>query len=196
MRNPQGGFLFIVKYKKECPVLDGTVLITADLHGSIDALHRVFERVRTDGARHLIIAGDLCPTDDPAFKILLSQAPSLTLVRGNCDSTYAFSRSRIPYPPRLVQLSWQGRTLLVNHGDFFFEPSHYALKSGDIIISGHTHLPLLEIHASGIVYINGGSPAQGRSRWGKTYALLKEDEASIHRVSDGSRCFSLALTDR
>lgn len=99
MRNPQGGFLFIVKYKKECPVLDGTVLITADLHGSIDALHRVFERVRTDGARHLIIAGDLCPTDDPAFKILLSQAPSLTLVRGNCDSTYAFSRSRIPYPP-------------------------------------------------------------------------------------------------
>ncbi len=182
--------------KEECSVLDGTVLITADLHGSIEALHAVIERVKTDGARHLIIAGDLCPADDPNFKILLSQAPSLTLVRGNCDSTYAFSRSRLTFPPRLVQRSWQGRTLLIHHGDFFFEPSRYGLKSGDIVISGHTHVPLLEIDPSGIVHINGGSPALGRSRWGKTYALLKDDGASIHRISDGSRCFSLALTDR
>ncbi len=177
-------------------MLDDTVLITADLHGSLEALHAVIERAAVDGAGHLIIAGDLCPGDDPAFKILLSQAPSLTVVRGNCDSTYAFSRSGLTYPPRLAQRAWRGRTLLVSHGDFFFEPSHYGLKSGDIVISGHTHVPLLEIDTHGILHINGGSPAMARSRWGRTYALLRSDEASIHRVSDGSRCFSLALTER
>jgi len=188
-------FYFIPR-EKECSVLDGTVLITADLHGSLGALQAVVEHVRADGARHLIIAGDLCPGDDPEFRILLSRLPSLTMVRGNCDSTYAYSRSGLTYPPRLLRHSWQNRTLLVSHGDFFFEPAQYGLKSGDIVITGHTHVPLLEIDASGILTINGGSPALGRSRWGRTYALLTEKEASIHHISDGSLCFSLPLIER
>ncbi|MCK9547566.1 MAG: metallophosphoesterase family protein [Sphaerochaeta sp.] len=181
---------------EEGGVLDGTVLITADLHGSVDALRAVVERSRIEEASHLIIAGDLCPGDDPNFKVLLSQAPPLTVVRGNCDSSYAFSRSQITYPPRLLQRRWQDRTIMVTHGDLFFEPAHYGLGRGDILITGHTHVPLLEIDASGVLQINGGSPALTRSRWGKTYALLRSHKASIHRVGDGSCCFSLALIDR
>lgn len=176
--------------------LDGTVLITGDLHGSIPALEAVIERTVNEGARHLIIAGDLCPGDNPLFSRLLSEAPRPILVRGNCDSTYAFSRAGINYPPRILQLSYQGRTILLTHGDLYVDPLHFGLGRGDIVISGHTHVPLLEYDGSLILHINGGSPALPRSRWGETYALLYEETASVHRTSDGSCCFSVALIER
>lgn len=176
--------------------LDGTVLITGDLHGSLPAFRAIIERSADEGAHHLIIAGDLCPGDDPRFSHLLGEAPKPFLVRGNCDSTYAFSQAGIIYPPRILQLSYEGRTILLTHGDLSFDPLHFGLARGDIVISGHTHVPLLEFDGSGILYINGGSPALPRSRWGETYARVREGTASVHRVSDGSCCFSVALIRR
>lgn len=176
--------------------LDGTVLITGDLHGSIPAFRAVIDRTIDEGAHHLIIAGDLCPGDDPLFSRLLSEAPRPFMVRGNCDTTYAYSRAQIAYPPRILQLSWQGRTILLTHGDLPVDPLLYGLGRGDIVISGHTHIPLLEFDRSAILHVNGGSPAFPRSRWRETYALLTTETASIHRVSDGSRCFSVDLKER
>lgn len=176
--------------------LDGTVLITSDLHGSTPAFEAIIDRATDEGARHLIIAGDLCPSDDPLFARLLSEAPRPFMVRGNCDSTYDYSRAHITYPPHTLLLSWQGLRVLVTHGDRYVEALQFGLEDGDILISGHTHVPLLAYDQSGILHINGGSPARPRSRWGATYALLREGVASIHRVSDGSRCFSLPLIVR
>ena len=162
-------------------MLDGTVLITADLHGSIDALQGT-ERGEPMG--HTIT--HLRPPMTPLSLLPKPVTDAGTRVR----PTYAFS-SRIPTPTPVQPLA--GRTPQ-NHGDFFFE---LPLRPEEQTSSSADHpCTTLEIDASGIISINGGSPAHGRSRWGKTYALLKEDEASIHRVSDGSRCFSLTLTDR
>lgn len=173
-----------------------TVLITADLHGSTAALEAILRRCEAEGASSLIIAGDLCPPDDPLFASLLQQAPSPLIVRGNCDSSYAFSRARLPLPPRILSTTIFGRTVVITHGDLEVDFGPWSLTTGDIIVVGHTHVPGLYLDEAQILTINSGSPVLPRSAFGPTYARLDATEASIHRLGDGSRCLSIALSER
>lgn len=162
-----------------------TFLLSSDIHGSIPALTQLLERAEEHQAQAILIAGDLCPSDDPRLSYLLQNASNIILVRGNCDSSYAFSQAGLPLPPINRTIAWGPRTILLTHGDRFPSPYGLSLKSGDIFVSGHTHHPKIQMDSEGILRINPGSPAFPRTTLGPTYAVLDGDGVSLRNVVDG-----------
>ncbi|MFA7127720.1 MAG: metallophosphoesterase, partial [Sphaerochaeta sp.] len=77
-----------------------TLLFSSDLHGSLPALKLLIVKATKIQAKALLIAGDLCPPDNPAFFLTYSNSEiPIILVRGNCDSAYDFDLAHIPLPP-------------------------------------------------------------------------------------------------
>ncbi|NCC63591.1 MAG: metallophosphoesterase [Spirochaetia bacterium] len=164
--------------------MDSSLLLCSDIHGSFSALELLLARAEEHQAQAIVIAGDLCPSEDLRMSILLKNASKVILVRGNCDNSYAFSQAQLTYPPIIQTLAWEGRTVLITHGDRF--PSSYSLplKKGDVFVSGHTHQPKIQMNEEGILHINPGSAAFPRTPLGPTYAVLESTQVSIRSLED------------
>lgn len=172
------------------------LLIASDIHGSIEDLDHTLEAARKHRVKALLIAGDICPTDNPLFSQLLRSEIPTHVVRGNCDHQWGFSRANIPLPPLMITHQWRGRTVFMTHGDREFDLQALGVQPGDIIVTGHTHVPHLDIDTDQVIWLNPGSVSQGRSRWGATYALLDHRGATIYRLKNDSICFSLSISER
>lgn len=145
-------------------------LIVSDVHSSPDAVKKIIKIKYQLSCDAVINCGDLCPVTEDDIAL----SSSFLSVSGNCDRYYS-----LPFDlPLKRQFLFSGRTVTVTHGDRYVY-SDFDLKSGDIFISGHTHIPLLEKTGSGIILINPGSAARPRSKEGKTVAVLSEAEAEI-----------------
>jgi putative phosphoesterase len=161
-----------------------TYLITSDIHGSVRVLERVLEKARAFKADAILIAGDLCPPENPLFSALLRQEIPVHSVRGNCDSSYEFSNASLSLPPLVWRTVWKGRELVMTHGDRFPSPYGLDLKKGDIFLCGHTHVPKVQMNAEGILTINPGSPTYPRTSLGPSYAIMDAEGVSIRAFDD------------
>lgn len=161
-----------------------TLILASDIHGSSFALRLLAGRAKQHQAQKILIAGDLCPPESLEFKTLLREEAETLLVRGNCDSSYAFSNAGINLPPLVQRLKWGEKTLVMTHGDRFPSPYGLDMESGDIFISGHTHIPHVVRQEDGILTINPGSTTFPRTPLGPTYALLFEEGVSIRSLDD------------
>ncbi len=73
-------------------------------------------------------------------------------VRGNCDTEVDQMVLEFPVLSEQVFLCIDKIEMLAVHGHKPFPP----VKSGTVVLSGHTHIPKLE-EANGITYMNPGS---------------------------------------
>ena len=148
-------------------------LITSDIHGSssgIELIKKAAEHFRTEG---IISAGDQCP--DGINSAFFS---SMIAVRGNCDRFYDYDG--LSFPPRTREIEIYGRRVVITHGDAMPD---FTLNKGDILISGHTHVPDLHME-DGVYFCNPGSPSRPRSSLGPTAALLSEDGLRLFSLLD------------
>ncbi|MGE4583591.1 MAG: YfcE family phosphodiesterase [Sphaerochaeta sp.] len=159
-------------------------LITGDIHGDHRILHMLQSRARQVHAQAILIAGDLTPTEDPVFRELFSQDPPSILVKGNCDTSYSFDQAGITLPPLIQRFQWEGREVVMTHGDRYPSPYGLHMHPGDIFISAHTHVPRIYLNEEGILLINPGSPTYPRSTLGATYAVLETQKASVYRLQE------------
>jgi hypothetical protein len=166
--------------------MSSTLLLCSDIHGSFSALNLLVKRSEEHQAQAILIAGDLCPSEDLRMSMLLKNANNVILVRGNCDSSYAFSQAQLTYPPINQTIAWEGRTILLTHGDRFPSPFSLPLQKGDIFISGHTHHPKIQLNNEGILHINPGSPTFPRTPLGPTYAVLDNTSVSLRSLDDAA----------
>ena len=160
-----------------CIYMLGLVLDWLESKGGIPGMELVSaaaRHFRTDG---IISAGDQCP--DPLHAAFYS---SLIAVRGNCDRFYEYGS--LPFPPVSRELQLYGHRVIITHGDRL-SPDDFDLRSGDIFISGHTHVPMLS-QEDGVVFCNPGSPSRPRSSSGPTAALLSEDGLLLFSLMDFS----------
>lgn len=165
---------------KEC------YLVISDLHGSdegIDLVKKAIEMYKPIG---VLSAGDQCP--DP-FEPLYS---TLIAVRGNCDSFYLYDS--IPFPPLFREISIFGKRCIMTHGDRYCYDD-FDMNSGDVFISGHTHVPMLK-KKNGIYLFNPGSPSRPRSSFCATAGLFFTDSLEVVSLLDFSVISALAFSDR
>ncbi|NLZ77371.1 MAG: YfcE family phosphodiesterase [Spirochaetales bacterium] len=161
------------------------LLITADIHGSTEALKELVDIAESRRVERVLVAGDLCPREDPVFASLLSRLPGLVLVRGNSDISRQYARTHIHLPPLVRTLTYLGRPITLTHGHV-----DVPYTVGGIVISGHTHIPHLEEDRKGTLWLNPGSPSRPRSSSGATYALIDKAGVRIHRLGDHSPLLS------
>ena len=127
-----------------------TYLILSDSHGRPDRISEAIRRVKPDG---ILFAGD--GLRDFTHCDLKSSCP-LWAVRGNCDwMTAPLILNGTALTPETEEfLVLDGVRILLTHGHAYGVKgglgtaiAHAARRDADVLIFGHTHIPL-ELHVS------------------------------------------------
>ena len=149
------------------------ILVASDTHLSVDRLIKVTELEKPDKVFHL---GDSLGKVEQVEAIC--EVP-VTAVRGNCDSD-------ISMPSEVIEEIGNHKALLT-HGHYYGvgydvedldELIDAAKAKGcDIVMYGHTHVPLLSRGYKGMTILNPGSISSPRQPSRKcTYAIIEVDD--------------------
>ena len=183
------------------------LMIASDLHGSAPACRKLLDIFAASGAERLILLGDLLyhgprnnlpeGYDPKAVIAMLSEyADRLFCVRGNCDTEV--DQMVLPFPilAETALLFVDGRTWFAAHG-------HRAganptakdlpkLPAGSVMLTGHTHIPVLETNENGILLLNPGSVSIPKGGFAPSYATY-EDGSFVVVSLDGEILLETAL---
>lgn len=158
-------------------------MFASDIHGSAYYCRKTLEAYRQSGAERLILLGDILyhgPRNElPAeyapkqvFAMLNEYKDQICAVRGNCDSEVDQMVLEFPMMADYALLSLNGRTFYATHGHVYNEDVLPPMRPGDILIHGHTHLPVAE--TMGDCYLlNPGSTSLPKDGNPNSYGILE-----------------------
>lgn len=150
------------------------IFIISDIHGSIYYLDKALECFIKEKADYILILGDILyhgprnpiPKDyNPklvADKLNLYKNKIIAL-RGNCDSEVDQMLLNFPILSDFTNLFLGDKRIFATHGHLF-KQDKLSIDNDDILIFGHTHLPLAEkkdifmFNPGSITFPKGGNP--------------------------------------
>lgn len=158
------------------------LVIASDIHGSAYYCRELTEAYRREQADKLILLGDILyhgPRNDlpreyapkEVIAILNPMKEEILCVRGNCDTEVDQMVLKFPIMADYGFLYDRGRMIFLTHGHVFNEGNLPMLKRGDILLHGHTHVPVCREHED-YIYMNPGSvsiPKEGSRHGYMTY---------------------------
>jgi len=168
-------------------------LFASDIHGSAYYMHKLMEAYKRNRASRLILLGDLLyhgPRNDlpreynpkKTYALLNSLKESIICVRGNCDTEVDQMVLDFPILSDYSSLFLEelgDKMIYLSHGHLKQPP----LKKGDILVSGHTHIPLAT-QEDGLFLVNPGSVAIPKGGYPPTYSLYEDRTFSILDFDD------------
>lgn len=148
-------------------------LIASDIHGSAACAAQLSAAFQRESADRLLLLGDLLyhgPRNDlpegyapkEAAASLNGNPSRILAVRGNCDADVDQLLLDFPIGAAYAAVEAGGRLLYLIHS----EKDAPALPAGDVVLSGHTHIPGCETR-DGVLFLNPGSvslPKNGSPR--------------------------------
>lgn len=143
--------------------------VISDTHG----LLRPEAEAALRGVEHIVHAGDVGSAE--IVPQLARMAP-VTAIRGNIDGA-----SWASVLPETATVTLAGRRIHVLHdrAELAFDP---AADGVAVVISGHSHRPMIE-RVGGVLYLNPGSAGRRRFSLPVTVAMLElSDEAVEARI--------------
>ncbi|MBE5787630.1 MAG: phosphodiesterase [Clostridiales bacterium] len=158
-------------------------MIASDLHGSAHFCRELLEAYRRERADRLILLGDVLyhgPRNDlpleynpkAVIELLNPLSDSILCVRGNCDSEVDQMVLSFPIMADYALLPLEKRLIFITHGHKYHADALPPLHKGDILLHGHTHVPVCRRHG-GIVYMNPGSAAIPKEGSSPGYMILE-----------------------
>ena len=158
------------------------LMIASDLHGDAACTKALLDRFVESGADRLILLGDLLyhgPRNDlpdgyapkKVIELLSPFADKLLCVRGNCDTEV--DQMVLPFP-MLADYAWisvDGLRIFATHGHHFNTQTPPPLGEGDILLHGHTHVPVAIPFGKSNLYLNPGSTSIPKEGSQKGYLL-------------------------
>ncbi len=185
-------FYIIRNYKNEVKM---RVLIASDIHGSEYRAKELYDIWKNENIDQVILLGDLLyhgPRNDlpPFYKpkgvipLLSEMKDSIIAVRGNCDAEV--DQMVLPF-----NISDMTRTLTINGKKIFLHHGHhsYDTEDAEIIMSGHTHIPLLE-EKEGVLYLNPGSTTIPKGGSLPSVAIWDDNKIEIIGLDDRNVIYS------
>ena len=142
-------------------------VIASDLHGSAHYTRKLLEVYQKSGAEKLILLGDILyhgPRNDlpdghgpkQVAAMLNAIADEIICVRGNCDAEVdAYVLDFELSEPYLI-LEGDGHTFFLTHGHRYAPDYQPPAGTGDIMLFGHTHVPMCE-QVGDMLCVNPGS---------------------------------------
>lgn len=147
-------------------------MIASDIHGSAFYCREMLKAYDREQADRLLILGDILyhgPRNDlpkeyapkEVTGMLNERKEVLLCVRGNCDTEVDQMVLEFPVLAEYCLLEINGQLIYATHGHRQNPKNPPMLKSGDILLNGHTHIPACETFTteSGAeyIYMNPGS---------------------------------------
>lgn len=161
------------------------VMCISDIHGGIDNLNRAIEKYREETCEKLIILGDFSSyyhssTDFEVAEILNNMASSIIAVKGNCDSSYQeeLFNFRLGIIKTIVV---NEKKITITHGHIY-NRNNLPENCGDIFLSGHTHVGMIEKIGDKII-ANPGSISKPRGGTNKSYIIINEESIQLKKIN-------------
>lgn len=171
------------------------LMFASDIHGSLPATERVLSLFRESGAKYLIILGDVL-NHGPRNALPEGYAPAevavqlntvadkIIAVRGNCDSEVDQMLLHFPLTAPWQQVITEQQRLFLTHGHLFGPDNLPPLSAGDVLVYGHTHIPVAALKGE-LFHFNPGS-----------VSLPKGGNVASYGMMDGNKLQVLALNDQ
>ena len=174
-------------------------MIASDIHGSAYYCRQMLDALQREGDCRLLLLGDLLyhgprndlPRDYAPKEVIamLSQIRERVFcVRGNCDTEV--DQMVLPFPILadycLLQLPRSGRLVFATHGHHYNLDTPPKLCRGEILLHGHTHVPVCQQAEGGFVYLNPGSVSIPKENSPHSYMILEQDRFWWKELESGS----------
>jgi len=159
------------------------LLIASDIHGSAYYCRKLLEAYKKEQAGKLILLGDVLyhgprndlPRDYAPKEVIAMLNPmkeEILCVRGNCDTEVDQMVLEFPIMAEYGFLYEKGHMIFLTHGHVFNEKNLPMLKKGDILLHGHTHVPVCREHEN-YVYMNPGSVSIPKENSAHSYMVYE-----------------------
>ena len=130
-------------------------MIASDIHGSAYFCRQLLQQYQAEQADRMILLGDLLyhgPRNDlpegyapkEVIELLNPLASEILCVRDNCEAEVDQMVLRFPVLADYALLSAGSRLIFLTHGHIWNASHLPPLKEGDILLHGHTHIPVCE----------------------------------------------------
>ncbi|MBQ2795683.1 MAG: phosphodiesterase, partial [Oscillospiraceae bacterium] len=158
------------------------LMIASDIHGSAFYCRKMLEAFKNEHADRLLLLGDILyhgPRNDlpkdyapkEVISMLNGIKENILCVRGNCDTEVDQMVLEFPVLNEQIFLSIDGTDMLAVHGHKPFP----AVKSGTVILSGHTHVPKIA-QENGVIFINPGSVSIPKENSAHGYIIFEHGD--------------------
>ena len=159
------------------------LMIASDLHGSAFYTEKMLEAWKREKPGKLLLLGDLLyhgPRNDlprdyapkEVIKMLNSVSEQVFCVRGNCDAEVDQMVLDFPIMADYCLLFHKEQCIYVTHGHTFSEDNPPKLHEGDVLLTGHTHVPVCRDR--GFMYLNPGSVSIPKEESWHGYMTLED----------------------
>lgn len=161
------------------------LMCISDIHGNIECLKQIISKFQEENADKLLILGDFSgyhffsSSDFEVAEILNNMAGSIVAVKGNCDSSRAdelFSFA-LPYTRNF---NFNDITVTLTHGHIY-NRNNLPENCGEIFLSGHTHVGLIEKIGDRII-ANPGSISKPRGGSKKSYLIMDTNTITLKTI--------------
>ncbi len=170
-------------------------MIASDIHGSAFYAERLVEACRRENPDQLVLLGDILyhgPRNDlPAeynpkavIALLNPLAPHIIAVRGNCDSEVDQMVLDFPLMADYAILPLGSSRVFLTHGHVYGGDNPPPMAKGDILLQGHTHVPVCRHTPGGWWLLNPGSVSIPKEGSPHGYMIL-EDNIFYWKTIDG-----------
>lgn len=160
-------------------------LIASDIHGSAYWCGKLIEACRREEADRMLLLGDLLyhgPRNDlpeeyapkKVIELLNGIKDIVISVRGNCEAEVDQMVLEFPIMAEYILLPVGKRMIFATHGHIYSKDRHPALQPGDILLYGHTHVPLCE-EEDGLIFMNPGSVSMPKNGTPHGYMTFEDD---------------------
>lgn len=165
------------------------LLIASDLHGSAKYCRALLAAFEREKAEKLLLLGDILyhgprnPLPDgyapqETAELLSNYKTKIMCVRGNCDSEVDQMVLAFPITPDYALVNVDGVNIYLSHGHREVPP----LCEGDVYITGHTHVPLIEKRS--FLHLNPGSVSLPKEASERGY-IVYENRTFTFKTLDG-----------
>lgn len=171
------------------------LMFASDIHGSLPATEQVLSLFNQSGAQWLVILGDVlnhgprnplpegyAPAD--VADRLNAYASQIIAVRGNCDSEVDQMLLHFPITAPWQQILLENCRLFVTHGHLFGPDNLPALNAGDVLVYGHTHIPVAGKQGN-LIHFNPGSVSLPKGGFPSSYGMLDGNHLCVMTLNDG-----------
>ena len=160
------------------------LMIASDIHGSAYYCGKMLECMELERADRLLLLGDILyhgPRNDlpreyapkKVIAMLNGIKSRILCVRGNCDTEVDQMVLEFPCMADYALIADGSRIIYATHGHIYNESKLPPISKGDILLSGHTHVPKCEVH-DGFIAMNPGSVSIPKENSCHGYMVLED----------------------
>ncbi|TCK90489.1 hypothetical protein EDC19_2251 [Natranaerovirga hydrolytica] len=165
------------------------LIFFSDIHGSEYYTKKAIETFEKEQGDMMILLGDLLyhgPRNDlpkeyapkKVLELLNGYKKKIIAVRGNCDSEVDQMVLEFPIMAEYNTIVYGERKIFATHGHIWNEAKIPMLNDKDILIHGHTHLPVAK-EQDNIFILNPGSISLPKENNVPSYGVIENNAFSI-----------------